>query len=394
MSRDHFQLQNLHIPTKVFDLRIHQDPSRLDLDSPRARTLFDQAATLLRQGKTVAFPTETVYGLGANALDEKAVSRIFLAKGRPSDNPLIVHIASLLSLKQLVREVPPKALLLMEAFWPGPLSIILQKTDAVASNVTAGLDTVAIRMPANPEARHLLLAAGCPVAAPSANLSGKPSPTRAEHVLSDLTGRADGLLLGGNCQVGLESTVIDMTVQPPAILRPGAVSRESLEAVLGEIQAPSPGVPAPGASAPPPPSGPARPSSKPAPKAPGMKYTHYAPEAPLHLVKGPSQAVVSRITALAKQALLQNKAVAVIGIREHMDVYEKALCGLPGRLLLLPAGSQDDLAAAAASLFDLLRTCDSQKIQAIFAEGFPQKGIGEALMNRLEKAADTQETLP
>ena len=368
-----FPLKEMNLDTKVFDLR------GLAWNSPEGLQKIHAAADLLAQGKIVAFPTETVYGLGANALDSAAVEQIFLAKGRPSDNPLIVHIGSLEMLDDLAAEIPETARLLMDAFWPGPLSIILKKSPAIPDCVTAGLETVAIRMPATPETRALILRSGRPIAAPSANLSGKPSPTKAEHILQDLMGRADGLVLGRNCDGGLESTVIDMTVNPPAILRPGLVPREEIQGIIGSIaptdqRAQSPQI--------------HEPESHPAPKAPGMKYTHYAPDAPLLLYLGSPESQQRAILKRGAVELQKGKRVGIIASQETRDGY-RALgkSESDGQLILFNAGSRRNLKLAAEQLFGFLREFDLKKADLILSESFSSEGVGAALMNRMEKAA-------
>ncbi|PWK16287.1 L-threonylcarbamoyladenylate synthase [Tumebacillus permanentifrigoris] len=323
-----------------------------------ARHDLEQAAMLLRDGETVAFPTETVYGLGANALDARAVDKIFKAKGRPSDNPLIVHIAHRDDVHQLVTHIPELARLCMDHFWPGPLTLILPCTDAVPANVTAGLDTVGVRMPDHDTALQVIALAGVPVAAPSANRSGRPSPTTAEHVLEDLSGHIAGVVDGGAAGVGVESTVLDVTGAVPMILRPGGVTREMLEHLLGPVAV-----------------DPALGNETIAPKSPGVKYTHYAPRGTMYLVEG-EQALVEM------QRLVQtaDQKVGVLTTDEHKDLF-------PTAAHVISLGSQDDLATVAARLYDAIRSFDHHEIEVIYAETFPEDGIGLAVMNRLRKAA-------
>lgn len=352
--------------TKTFDVRdIIEDRNALE-------DKLGEAAEMLKNGGTVAFPTETVYGLGANALDEAAVKKIFEAKGRPSDNPLIVHIAETDQLKELVKEVPEKALRLMDKFWPGPLSIIMEKTALVPDCVTAGLGTAAIRMPENPEAYVLLKLAGCPVAAPSANLSGKPSPTKPEHVLHDLTGRVNGIVLGRTCDVGIESTVIDMSTEPPVILRPGIITKEDIEAVIGTVKIAG-----------------RKTDQQSVPKAPGMKYTHYAPNAPMILFDSDPAEMTAEILKRAADELAQGKKVGIIATDETRGLYETQLApGLQPNTCILSTGSREDLKTVAHNIFHILRRFDEEKVDIILSESFEAEGIGFSIMNRMDKAAD------
>ncbi len=328
---------------------------------PQDEAVLSEAAAIIRKGGLVAFPTETVYGLGANALDGEALSGIFKAKGRPGDNPLIVHIASLEELHPLVAEIPPLALQLAEAFWPGPLTMIFRKSAIIPQEITCGLPTVAVRFPAHPVAVGLIKAAGRPIAAPSANTSGRPSPTKATHVAEDLTGKIDMLIDGGPCAVGLESTVIDMTVTPPCILRPGGVTPEMLEAVIGTVQG----------------HGLVVKETHGAPKAPGMKYTHYAPVAPVTVVCGPAKGVAAYIQ---EQANAQPGQTGILATAQTMNQYGSAC-------FVHCLGDRNRPETIAAGLFDALRTCDLHGVDRIFAEGFETTGIGLAIMNRLLKAA-------
>ena len=320
-----------------------------------------EAAALLRAGETVAFPTETVYGLGANALDAQAVDKIFAAKGRPSDNPLIVHIAHRGDVDKLAREIPPLAVRCMDHFWPGPLTLILPCTSEVPGNVTAGLETVGIRMPDHDTALGLIDLAGVPLAAPSANSSGRPSPTTAAHVAEDLAGRIAGIVDGGPAGVGVESTVLDVTGEVPMILRPGGVTREMLEAVLGRVEI-----------------DPALEAGVGRPKSPGMKYTHYAPRGEMTLVAGTHDA--EKIRSLIHEAHGRGQKVGVLTTEERRDAYPEAdvvrLCG-----------RRDDLPSVAAGLYEAIRSFDHTDVELIYAEVFSERGVGLALMNRLRKAA-------
>lgn len=338
-----------------------------NVESLRSCTQIVDAASLLREGEVVAFPTETVYGLGASALSDESVEKIFLAKGRPSDNPLIVHIGAKEQLSMVASHVPEKAERVIEAFWPGPLTVILPKTDQVASLVTAGLDTVGVRMPDHPVALALLREAGVPIAAPSANRSGRPSPTTASHVLADLEGRIAGVLDGGSTGVGVESTVLDVTVEPPMILRPGGVTREQLEAVIGTVALdPSFQV-----------------GAVETPRAPGMKYTHYAPEGEMWLVEGAFPQVRVKKAEMLRRAKQQGLKTGVLATDEHVDSWEQA----PDVDVVLSVGSSARLEEVAQRLYAVLRQFDDQKVQFIVAEAFPRDGLGMAVMNRLEKAA-------
>ncbi|QWU47828.1 MULTISPECIES: L-threonylcarbamoyladenylate synthase [Bacillus] len=317
-----------------------------------------EAARLLRENEAVAFPTETVYGLGANAMDDEAIAKIFEAKGRPSDNPLIVHIGTKSQLDGIVREIPPVAEKLMEHFWPGPLTIILPRKKGISERVTAGLNTVGVRMPDHPVALALIEEANVPVAAPSANRSGRPSPTLASHVYEDLNGKIAGIVDGGATGVGVESTVIDCTSEVPTILRPGGITKEQLEAVIGNVSL-----------------DPALKDEKEKPRSPGMKYTHYAPKAPLSIVEG-SREFIQRIVDEKKK---EGFKVGVLTTEEYQRVYSADV--------VLSCGVRSDLASVATKLYDVLRTFDASEVDVIFSESFPNEGIGNAIMNRLTKAA-------
>ncbi|RNB82029.1 threonylcarbamoyl-AMP synthase [Brevibacillus fluminis] len=325
------------------------------------------AARLIQQGEVVAFPTETVYGLGADALSNQAVEKIFVAKGRPSDNPLIVHIGRIGQLETVVSQVTDDAKRLIEAFWPGPLTLILPKQDTVADLVTAGLETVGVRMPDHPVALSLINAAGMPIAAPSANLSGKPSPTTAQHVRGDLEGRIAAIVDGGATGVGVESTVIDMTVKPAMILRPGGVTFEQLQAVLGTVEI-DPAFLL---------------GAEESPRSPGMKYTHYAPEGELWLVNGEREAVRKRMESMLREARQMGCKTGVLVTSENAAEWEGSGCADA----VLSCGSLSDLGSVARDLYGVLRQFDSLGVQFMVAPVFPRKGMGLAVMNRLEKAA-------
>lgn len=324
-----------------------------------------QAAAILRQGGLVAFPTETVYGLGANALDEVAVAGIFQAKGRPQDNPLIVHVAEQEQLYDLVQSVPSCARDLIGRFWPGPLSLIFKKAPQVPLRTTGGLDTVAIRMPDHPVALKLIAEAQVPVAAPSANVSGRPSPTTAAHVHRDLAGRIDCIIDGGPTGIGVESTVLDLTSTPPMVLRPGGVTVEELREILGRVDL-----------------DPALEEERTVriARSPGMKYRHYAPVARVHLVLN-RPGVEKRVEALAGELAKAGRRVAVMAPAESIPLYTN------GQLLLEPMGQVQKPVTIAANLYGLLRKMDHLGVDDIVVQGIEEKGLGLAIMNRLRKAA-------
>lgn len=326
--------------------------------------IINAAGQILKQGGLVAFPTETVYGLGANALDEEAARKTYAAKGRPSDNPLIVHIASLEDLYPITKKVPEKAVALAEKFWPGPLTMIFEKSELVPYGTTGGLETVAVRMPDNEVALALIRAGGGYVSGPSANKSGRPSPTMARHVLDDLEGRIDMILDGGPVHIGVESTIVDMTVEPPMILRPGAVTKEMLEETVGEVAVDHTILTA---------------DAKTPPKAPGMKYRHYAPRAEMTVVEGPLEKVVDKIGELAAARENEGHRVGIIATQETMDRYgyENVKC----------IGTREDESTVAANLYAILREFDDDGTEYIYSEAFASDGIGSAVMNRLLKAA-------
>lgn len=325
-----------------------------------------EAGNILRSDGLVAFPTETVYGLGANALREKAAAKIYKAKGRPSDNPLIVHIADRKSIYELASEVSAKAEALAEAFWPGPLTLILPRADSVPLSTTGGLNTVAIRMPSHPVAQELIRQSGVYIAAPSANLSGRPSPTRADHVIEDLSGRIDMIIDGGEVGIGIESTIIDLTANVPMLLRPGYITVDMLRAVIGEI-AIDPAVES------------REIRSDIVAKAPGMKYRHYAPKGQLTIVEGEAKKVISCIHALVQQKQENGYRVAVIATEETKDSY-------PADIVYC-IGSKKNEGSIAAGLYDMLREMDHLGAEYIFTESFEDDSLGQAIMNRMLKAA-------
>lgn len=325
--------------------------------------LFNSAAKALREGKLVAFPTETVYGLGANALDQQAVKRIYEAKGRPSDNPLIVHIAKASQLNSLIKEIPAPAGALIKAFWPGPLTLVLKKSELVPDIITAGLDTVAVRMPDNPVALRLIEKAGVPVAAPSANLSGRPSPTTYQHVLEDLNGRIEYIINGGPCKIGVESTVLDCTAEKPVILRPGGVTREMLEKIIGQVETDAVLQPEAGIR----------------PRSPGMKYRHYSPRAQMIIFEGKSEEIIEKINSLASENRAKGLRTGVLSSMENKDRYKAEV--------VVNIGSLYHLEEVASKLYDALRKFDEEKVDIIYSESFSEEGMGRAIMNRLKKAS-------
>jgi L-threonylcarbamoyladenylate synthase len=339
---------------------------RVDATDPDNEVMAD-AATLIRDGQVVAFPTETVYGLGADATNARAVGRIFEAKGRPSDNPLIVHVASRSDVLQVATEVPPMAERLMERFWPGPLTIVLHRRPNLPENVTGGLATVGVRMPRHAVALALIRAAGVPLAAPSANLSGRPSPTRAEHVTEDLGDRISMTIDAGETGVGIESTVVDLTVDPPLLLRPGGVTVEDLIEVLGPVTIDRSEFSTEFGEA---------------PKSPGIKYAHYAPNAKMILVDGPLLLVQDRIRHMIFEFQDEGQKVGVMCSDESSGVYTPSV--------VLQYGSREDLTAVASGLFNTLRAFNRHEVDVIIAESVPIEGIGVAIMNRLRKAASGQ----
>lgn len=329
---------------------------------------LERAAEILREGGLVAFPTETVYGLGANALDEEAAKKIYAAKGRPSDNPLIAHIADFPDLKPLVAEIPEAAKKLMEAFWPGPLTMIFPKSDAVPYGTTGGLDTVAVRMPSDPVAMALIRLAGVPVAAPSANTSGRPSPTTADHVWQDMNGKIDMIVDGGPVGIGVESTIIDVSGEMPVILRPGAVTQEMASKALGVEIGLDPAITG---------DGPMNADAK--PKAPGMKYKHYAPKADLTLVEGTPADVVRTINDLAKEKLEAGYRAGIICTDETREFYPEGMVRSLG-----PRAREETIAH---NLYAVLREFDDLEADYIYSESFSADHLGQAIMNRLKKAA-------
>lgn len=335
------------------------DEDNIDLNA------IEEAAVFLRNGDMVAFPTETVYGLGADALNETASARIYAAKGRPSDNPLIVHVSNVEQVKKLVREIPENAKKLMDAFWPGPLTIIFKKKDVVPDGTTGGLDTVAVRMPNHKVALKLIEVSGVPIAAPSANTSGRPSPTTAGHVKDDLDGKISMILDSGAVGIGIESTIVDVTSDVPMILRPGYINRQMLEEVVGEVTIDKAIL------------GPVSGDLK--PKAPGMKYKHYAPKADFTMFNGDTDKVVSRINTLAEKYIEQGYTVGIIASDETKDRYSN------GEIVSI--GTRKDELSISKNLYKVLRDFDDMKVDYILGETFKGEKMGQAIMNRMLKAA-------
>lgn len=342
--------------------------AKVDLRQPESAEVIQTAAKILQEGGLVAFPTETVYGLGGNGLDSTACEKIYLAKGRPSDNPLILHISEFEELNAIVREISPEAKKLMDAFWPGPLTMVFPKADIVPAKATGGLDTVAVRFPNHPVARAIIKAAGLPIAAPSANSSGKPSPTRASHVEFDLNGKIDMIVDGGAAEWGLESTIVDVSGEVPMILRPGAVTKEMMEEVVGKVEI-DPAILK-------------KPAADLKPKAPGMKYTHYSPKAEVVLVKGETKAVADQINRLAALDMLSGKKTGVMATEETKGLYKADI--------VLSLGSRERPEEIGANLFKLLRKFDFLGAEKVYSEVFSEEGEGMAIMNRLNKAAGYQ----
>ena len=337
--------------TKVLKINSKEDSENINI-----------AASYLSDGKLVVIPTETVYGLGANGLNEEAVKNIFVAKGRPQDNPLILHVAEKSWVSNLVTEIPDVALKVMDKFWPGPLTIIFNKSDLVPSETSAGLSTVAIRMPSHEVAREIIRASGVPVAAPSANISGRPSPTKVEHVIEDLMGKVDVIVDSGHTDVGIESTVLDVTVEPPVILRPGGVTFEELQALIPDLEIDTTII---------------DPNDKTVPKSPGQKYRHYSPKADAILFGGNLNHVVKEINK--RIADLKGEKSAVLATEQTYKDYV-------GADLVINLGSRENLEEIAKNIFDALRECDEEEVDIIYVEGYDLRGIGQGIMNRLLKA--------
>ena len=342
------------INTKV----VKVDPENIDYN------IIKEAADIINKGGIVVFPTETVYGIGADALNEDAVDKIFEAKGRPQDNPLIVHIAEIEEIYDLIREVPENAKLLAEKFWPGPLTMILYKKDILSDKITAGLNTAAIRLPVNKIALALIRESKKPIAAPSANTSGKPSPTEVSHVIEDLMGKVDMIIDGGSTYIGIESTVVDMTGSVPMILRPGGVTGEDIANVLGECEY-DPAI--------------IKSGEKIVPKSPGQKYRHYSPKAKVILYKGDTEKVVKKINEDYDKFVSQGFHTGIMSTVQTDEFYK-------GKTTIC-MGDRTKLLTISSNLFKSLRDFDHMGTDIILSESVDEKGLGKAILNRLGKAA-------
>lgn len=336
--------------------------SKVDRENPE-KDIIEAGAELIKNGGIVAFPTETVYGLGANAFCEEAIDKIFIAKGRPQDNPLILHVSSIDEVYPLVEEVNENMKMLMEKFWPGPLTIIFKKSSKVSKKLTGGLSTVAIRMPKNKIALELISSSGVPIAAPSANTSGRPSPTEASHVIEDMYGKIDMIIDGGSTGVGVESTVVDMSEEVPTILRPGGVTLEDLLQVFPEAKYDQSII---------------SDDENIVPKSPGQKYKHYAPKAKMIVFTGDVKNISKNIKAQIKSLTLEGKKVGIMATEETKDEYNEGI--------VLVVGSRSDKNSIARNLFKVLRQFDELDVDMILAEGVDTEGIGRAIMNRMKKA--------
>ena len=362
--------------TKIIRL---EDYLRTEILSDADRDKLKIAAKILRDGGLVAFPTETVYGLGGNALLPEASERIYAAKGRPSDNPLIVHIADITELEPLTAEIPEAARRMAERYWPGPLTMVFKKSPLVPARTTGGLDTVAVRFPVHPVAMELIRMAGVPVAAPSANRSGRPSTTPAAHCIEDLTGRVDAIVDGGSADIGVESTILDVSGDVPQLLRPGAVTREMIEETL-QISVPEDAAL----------KGPLGADVR--PKAPGMKYRHYAPKAPMQLVmarRDPADAA-PEILRFLREAADRGQKPALLCSVECLEELKRLDSFCEKDIIIRLTGSRSDQTVMAHDLFECLREMDETDAAYIVAEGCSEQQLGYAVMNRLKKAAAWQ----
>lgn len=355
--------KNRKVSNRMNTVTVKIDRSKAEFTEAEDAALR-RAGEVIRAGGLVAFPTETVYGLGGDALNRESSRKIYAAKGRPSDNPLIVHICKFEDIRQIVKEVPEEACRIAEAFWPGPLTMILPKSELVPKETTGGLDTVAVRFPSDKIAQKLIEYSGGYIAAPSANLSGRPSPTVAKYVAEDMDGRIEMIIDGGAVGIGLESTIIDLTVSPPQILRPGYVTEEMLRKVLGRVDTDVTILSA---------------DSGQAPKAPGMKYRHYAPKGELTIVEGEPDAVVAYINGQVQKARENGEKTGVIGTDECAGRY----CAD----VVKSVGSREDEESIARHLFTALREFDDENVERMYSESFDSAGLGQAIMNRLLKAA-------
>ncbi len=324
--------------------------------------IIKKAANIISSGGLVAFPTETVYGLGANAFDKQAVEAIFKAKGRPQDNPLIVHVSSVEQAEKAAEVITPEARLLMEKFWPGPLTLVMNKSPLIPDNITAGLKTVAVRMPSHPVALELIRLSNVPIAAPSANISGRPSTTNAQHVIEDLTGRIDMILDAGATEFGIESTVLDTTTTPMTVLRPGGLTVEALKGVLGNIKYDN-----------------CMSNKEDAPRSPGMKYRHYSPKAEMYIVMGDLDHIVQKIIQLEAEYKKSGIQVGILATDQTLSSYKGCLA--------ISSGDRSKPDTIASNFFGVLRKFDKMNVSVILAEAVDTNGLGLAIMNRMEKAA-------
>lgn len=333
-------------------------------DESKEQWKIEEASEVIKNGGLVAFPTETVYGLGANALESESVKKIFVAKGRPQDNPLIIHVADF-NIEPYVKDIPQVAKEMMNKFWPGPLTLIFNKSDLIPKTTSAGLDTIGIRMPSNIIARELIKMSGVPIAAPSANISGRPSPTEVNRCIEDLDGRVDFILGGAESKVGVESTILDCTSNPPCVLRPGGITIEMLRTIDPEIYID--------------PLVLKKPEGDFKPKAPGMKYRHYAPKAPVTIISGSKENAIRKINEMALDFKSKGLKVGIMATDETLDSYKD--------MVVISLGNSQDLYSIAKNLFEVLRKLDDYKVDVILSEAFEEKGMGIAVMNRLNKAA-------
>ncbi len=350
--------------SKTEIIRIKRDLSDPELTTEDLEKI-SHAGDIIKNGGLVAFPTETVYGLGGNALDPEASKKIYAAKGRPSDNPLIVHIADFEDVKKIAKDIPDDAKKLADVFWPGPLTMILRKKDTVPPETTGGLDTVAVRLPSDVIARELIKASGGFIAAPSANISGRPSPTQAKYVIEDMDGRIGAIIDGGEGEIGLESTIVDLTISPPQVLRPGFITNEMLGSVLGTyVETDRALIGA---------------DSGIKPRAPGMKYRHYAPKGDLTIVEGSDNKVAEAIKKMLEEDRAEDLKTAVMVCDENAGLYDADI--------VRTTGPKNDTKEAARRLYSILRSFDDEGAEKIYSESFEASGFGAAIMNRLLKAA-------
>lgn len=350
---------NTAMRTKIIEL--------IENEKNEYKEIIDKAGHILKSGGVVAFPTETVYGLGANALDEEAAKKIYAAKGRPSDNPLIIHVADKSKVQEIADNLGTKAISLMDTFWPGPITLVLEKNEVVPLGTTGGLSTVAVRMPNHELARDIIRAGGGFIAAPSANISGRPSPTKGIHVADDMNGRIDMVVVQDNVRIGVESTILDLTVEPPVILRPGAITKHMLEECIGEVEMDKAILDK---------------DSTLAPRAPGMKYRHYAPKVGLTILEGDAQSRIQYIKDYVGVKGTVSKKVGIITTNEEKEEYPKG-----ENFITYSLGSRLNEEEIASNIYSVLRAFDDTDVEHIFCETFWNGNMSEAIMNRLNKAA-------